>query len=157
MIQLKGGRGKKAPYTTTQVRCPDPVKPLVEAIIREFRESGEVPQNPQTRIQELREKIALLEKELENAEASLLKYYRATHTQGKQPELSGQEDNPPYTSKNPPKQGDRFKSLYGKVGTIEKIQARNPKYLGQWDNGEGFAYTIGEIETLGCRKLAHKQ
>lgn len=36
----KGGRGKKAPYKTVQVRCPEPVKPVVEKIIDQFR-SGE--------------------------------------------------------------------------------------------------------------------
>ena len=39
---LKGGRGHKAPYESTHVRVPLPVKDKVEAIINEFRNKGEV-------------------------------------------------------------------------------------------------------------------
>lgn len=36
--QIKGGRGKKAPYRTVSVRCPEPVKPLVLGIIHQFHQ-----------------------------------------------------------------------------------------------------------------------
>jgi FtsZ-binding cell division protein ZapB len=36
----KGGRGKQAPYKTIQVRCPEPVKLIVQEIIRQFHEQG---------------------------------------------------------------------------------------------------------------------
>jgi hypothetical protein len=35
-----GGRGKKAPYQTTHIRVPLPVKDKVEKLIEEYRESG---------------------------------------------------------------------------------------------------------------------
>jgi hypothetical protein len=35
-----GGRGKKAPYQTTHIRVPLPVKDKVEQLIKEYRESG---------------------------------------------------------------------------------------------------------------------
>lgn len=38
MSTPKGGRGKQAPYKTIQVRCPEPVKPRVQEIIRQFHE-----------------------------------------------------------------------------------------------------------------------
>jgi hypothetical protein len=37
MAILKGGRGKKAPYQSTHVRVPEPIKPAVEALIERFR------------------------------------------------------------------------------------------------------------------------
>jgi hypothetical protein len=35
-----GGRGKKAPYQTTHIRVPIPVKAQVEKLIEEYRLSG---------------------------------------------------------------------------------------------------------------------
>jgi hypothetical protein len=37
MAILKGGRGNKAPYESTHVRVPTPIKPAVEALIERFR------------------------------------------------------------------------------------------------------------------------
>lgn len=31
-----GGRGKKAPYVSTHVRIPEPIKPVVQELIRRF-------------------------------------------------------------------------------------------------------------------------
>lgn len=39
---LKGGRGNKAPYESTHVRVPLPIKDKVESIINEFKNTGEV-------------------------------------------------------------------------------------------------------------------
>lgn len=41
---LKGGRGNKAPYESTHVRVPLPIKDTVESIINEFKNTGEVKQ-----------------------------------------------------------------------------------------------------------------
>lgn len=38
MIPFKGGRGKKAPYKTVMVRIPMPIKPLVELLVKNFRQ-----------------------------------------------------------------------------------------------------------------------
>lgn len=37
MAYSKGGRGKQAPYTTTHIRVPDPLKAEVEHFIAEWR------------------------------------------------------------------------------------------------------------------------
>jgi hypothetical protein len=39
MDKPTGGRGKKAPYNTAQVRVPVPIKPSVEALIAAYRDS----------------------------------------------------------------------------------------------------------------------
>lgn len=39
--QVRGGRGKKAPYKTTSVRCPEPIKASVMQLIQRFH-AGEV-------------------------------------------------------------------------------------------------------------------
>lgn len=48
-----GGRGKKAPYETTHIRVPIPIKSRVEAMIEEFR-SGEntVEENPSVSLED---------------------------------------------------------------------------------------------------------
>lgn len=43
MEKPKGGRGKTAPYETTHVRVPIPVKSVVEKIIDDYRLTGTVP------------------------------------------------------------------------------------------------------------------
>jgi hypothetical protein len=35
----KGGRGKKAPYSTTHFRIPEPIKPVVEQLAIAYREA----------------------------------------------------------------------------------------------------------------------
>lgn len=45
MAYSKGGRGKQAPYTTTHIRVPDPLKAEIQNIIEEWRllvDSGEL-------------------------------------------------------------------------------------------------------------------
>ena len=39
MEKPKGGRGKKAPYKTEQMRVPTPIKDQVNALIAKFRDS----------------------------------------------------------------------------------------------------------------------
>lgn len=48
MVKPIGGRGKKAPYETMQMRVPIPVKPLLEAIIERFRNGELIPVNLNT-------------------------------------------------------------------------------------------------------------
>jgi hypothetical protein len=43
MVKPVGGRGIKAPYKTTHVRVPIPVKHEVERLIEQFRNQGEHP------------------------------------------------------------------------------------------------------------------
>lgn len=37
MDKPKGGRGKKAPYETTHIRIPIPLKSKIEKLIQEYR------------------------------------------------------------------------------------------------------------------------
>ena len=41
MVKPVGGRGLKAPYETTHIRVPVPIKPEVERLIERFRDGGE--------------------------------------------------------------------------------------------------------------------
>ena len=53
MTKPVGGRGNKAPYESTHVRVPLPIKPKVQALIDEFRESQiEQPKKPLTSLEE---------------------------------------------------------------------------------------------------------
>jgi hypothetical protein len=38
MAKSKGGRGKRLPYSTTTVRIPEPLKPVVQKMVQEFEE-----------------------------------------------------------------------------------------------------------------------
>jgi vacuolar-type H+-ATPase subunit H len=42
MVASRGGRGKKADYETIQVRCPKPIKPEVQELIRQFHAGEDV-------------------------------------------------------------------------------------------------------------------
>lgn len=42
-----GGRGRKAPYTSSVVRVPSPILPQVEKLISEFYRLEDSPQDPQ--------------------------------------------------------------------------------------------------------------
>lgn len=53
MSKQLGGRGKKAPYETTHVRVPVPIKPQIEALIEQFKNGeSESSENPLTSIDE---------------------------------------------------------------------------------------------------------
>lgn len=53
MSNQLGGRGKKAPYETTHVRVPVPIKPQIEALIEQFKNGeSESSENPLTSIDE---------------------------------------------------------------------------------------------------------
>jgi hypothetical protein len=41
MVKPVGGRGVKAPYETTHVRVPKPIKPQVERLIEQFQAGGD--------------------------------------------------------------------------------------------------------------------
>jgi hypothetical protein len=38
MAKSKGGRCKRLPYSTTTVRIPEPLKPVVQKMVQEFEE-----------------------------------------------------------------------------------------------------------------------
>lgn len=42
MATPKGGRGVKAPYETTHIRLPVPLKAQVEALIADYRQSEQI-------------------------------------------------------------------------------------------------------------------
>ncbi|HEY9750049.1 MAG TPA: hypothetical protein V6C63_15295 [Allocoleopsis sp.] len=72
----KGGRGKQAPYKTIQVRCPEPVKPLVAELIRQFHERGTAnsvdnlnTSLEQSQVLELNQQIETLRARLEEVKA----------------------------------------------------------------------------------------
>lgn len=46
-INLKGGRGQKAPYEITHVRVPKPIKALVESIVASYKEQLENYEDPE--------------------------------------------------------------------------------------------------------------
>lgn len=49
MVGRAGGRGRKAPYTTTHVRVPEPIKSEVERLIAMFHEGViNAPEKPLT-------------------------------------------------------------------------------------------------------------
>lgn len=49
MSKPVGGRGIKAPYETTHIRVPVPIKPEIERLIEQFREGGNTqPENTLT-------------------------------------------------------------------------------------------------------------
>lgn len=53
MVKPVGGRGNKAPYESTHVRVPVPIKAKVQALIDEFRDSQiEQPKKPLTPLDE---------------------------------------------------------------------------------------------------------
>jgi hypothetical protein len=54
MSKPVGGRGNKAPYETTHVRVPTPIKPEIERLIEEFREGRTQQQeNPLTSLEDV--------------------------------------------------------------------------------------------------------
>ena len=61
MTARKGGRGHKAPYETTHIRIPKPIKPMVRKLIDKFHLEleGEETQDLKSSIKELDEAIEL--------------------------------------------------------------------------------------------------
>jgi chromosome segregation ATPase len=60
-VKPKGGRGKRAEYQTIQVRCPEPVKPEVMALINHWHATGETTQSQHdTEINQLQAEISRL-------------------------------------------------------------------------------------------------
>jgi hypothetical protein len=47
MKPLKGGRGLKAPWDSSMVRCPDPIKPSIQAQIDEWKTAQITGDKPQ--------------------------------------------------------------------------------------------------------------
>jgi hypothetical protein len=53
MSKPKGGRGIKAPYETTHIRVPTPIKAEVERLIEQFRTGGDSQtENPLTTLED---------------------------------------------------------------------------------------------------------
>lgn len=65
-IKPKGGRGKRAEYQTVQVRCPEPIKPEVMALINQWHSTGETTQqtNPLDELQSEINRLTQLNKNL---------------------------------------------------------------------------------------------
>lgn len=59
MQKPKGGRGHKAPYVSTHVRIPEPIKPIVQELIRRFH-AGEPVALEQPKLLELEDVIELV-------------------------------------------------------------------------------------------------
>lgn len=64
MPKPKGGRGKIAPYRTTHLRVPEPIKDQIQSIIDDYRESllNQEPIEPSAK--ELTQAIAILREAL---------------------------------------------------------------------------------------------
>ena len=77
----KGGRGKRAPYTTVMCRVPEPIKAIIEALTAKYRElvdNYDSPDNSELisalttnsnpdELQQLREEVKSLEIDLKLA------------------------------------------------------------------------------------------
>lgn len=71
MVKPKGGRGKKAPYTTQQMRVPTPIKDRVNELITKFRDGElEVNENLVSNTKSLSE-IKALQDEIQNLKIAL--------------------------------------------------------------------------------------
>lgn len=70
-----GGRGKKAPYESTHVRVPLPIKSEVEMLIAQFREGGneETEQNSLASLEEALQIAGFILKQKKGAKISLEK------------------------------------------------------------------------------------
>ena len=86
MSKPVGGRGNKAPYETTHVRVPMPIKPEIERLIEEFREGRTQQQeNSLTSLENAIEAAKELLKQKKSARVSLEKLLTAIY--GKNVEL----------------------------------------------------------------------
>lgn len=54
-MSLNGGRGKKAPYETTHVRVPLPLKEVIQALIDDYRWNGNIPSIADLKQKEVKE------------------------------------------------------------------------------------------------------
>lgn len=59
MVKPVGGRGVKAPYETTHVRVPKPIKSLVGRLVERFQSGGE--SQPKNTLTSLDEAVAAAE------------------------------------------------------------------------------------------------
>jgi Mg2+ and Co2+ transporter CorA len=77
MVKPVGGRGVKAPYETTHVRVPIPIKPKVQAMIEAFRENyqsdPEKPLTGLTIVDGLEDEAEEVEDEYEYSDAEIIK------------------------------------------------------------------------------------
>lgn len=79
MVKPKGGRGQKAPYETTHMRVPVPIKEGVEELIEQYRESllseavKRSPNNPLTSLDEAIEQARDIMKHKKSARQSMAK------------------------------------------------------------------------------------
>lgn len=62
-MKPKGGRGKTAPYKSTHLRVPEPIKDRIQAIIDDYRESL-LNQEPIPQEKDLTQAIAVLREAL---------------------------------------------------------------------------------------------
>lgn len=74
MSKPLGGRGNKAPYETTHVRVPVPIKPELERLIEEFRQGKtQHPENMLTTLQDALATAREILKQKKSARVSLEK------------------------------------------------------------------------------------
>jgi hypothetical protein len=86
MSKPVGGRGNKAPYETTHVRVPMPIKPEIERLIEEFRKGRTQQQeNSLTSLEDAVETAKELLKQKKSARVSLEKLLTSIY--GKNVEL----------------------------------------------------------------------
>ena len=77
MVKPVGGRGVKAPYETTHVRVPVPIKPKIQAMIEAFRENynsdPEKPLTGLTIVDEVEDEAEEVEDEYEYSDTEIIK------------------------------------------------------------------------------------
>jgi DNA repair exonuclease SbcCD ATPase subunit len=77
MVKPVGGRGVKAPYETTHVRVPVPIKPKIQAMIEAFRENYQSdpgkPLTGLTIVDDLEDEVEEVEDEYEYPDAEIIK------------------------------------------------------------------------------------
>lgn len=80
MIKPVGGRGIKAPYETTHVRVPVPIKPNVERFIEDFKNGVDITQKPLTDIENALITAQNILKQKKSAKVSLEKLLTAIYS-----------------------------------------------------------------------------
>ncbi|MBD2485661.1 hypothetical protein [Planktothrix sp. FACHB-1365] len=71
MVRPKGGRGKRADYTTVQVRCPEPIKAAVVNLINQWHLGEVQPSESATELTELKTEIEALKQANQNLNTTI--------------------------------------------------------------------------------------
>ncbi|MFM6194509.1 MAG: hypothetical protein ACKPEN_07890 [Planktothrix sp.] len=70
-VKPKGGRGKRADYTTVQVRCPEPIKEAVVNLINQWHLGEVQPSESVTELTELKTEIEALKQVNQNLNTTI--------------------------------------------------------------------------------------